>query len=151
MRTRSLDAPANIHPPSTNAITAKAKGRDRRGTIRASDFGIGINHAPARRTRSGTVIGPPVQDATSTSKTKTEATANAEVEDLDEWCGDGWTVAAPPSPVVTRSKGKRGGKTKGKTERLRMIARPRTGIVEEEGDEEDELLLKPGFNIWEGE
>jgi len=67
-RSRSLDSPAEIIRKKPTEIR---RTRDRRGTIRASDFakpkdGVNLDvtsfnsrSMPARRTRSGTIIGPP--------------------------------------------------------------------------------------------
>ncbi|KAJ7670356.1 hypothetical protein B0H17DRAFT_1246108 [Mycena rosella] len=108
-RTRSLDSPDSPTPADSNS-NARPKGRDRRGTIRASDFPIKAAFAPARRTRSGTVIGPPAAVPLSRSGALgsldgTEPDSIGEVsedEELNGWCSDGWAVAAPPSPVVSR-------------------------------------------------
>ncbi|KAJ7836723.1 hypothetical protein B0H13DRAFT_2422715 [Mycena leptocephala] len=125
-RTRSLDSAAaddEVHP--------RPKGRNRQNTIRASDFKNSV--APARRTRSGTAPSASVE-------------VN-EDEELNGWCADGWVVAAPPSPVVTRlgvlpSPVLHFKKKSGST----AVAKD---IVMEEDEEDDELLLKPGFNVWE--
>lgn len=73
LRARSLDleqngipalhSPARISPTkakNSNDNTNARGGRDRRGTIRASDFQINATagEGGARRTRSGTIIGP---------------------------------------------------------------------------------------------
>ncbi|KAJ7238415.1 hypothetical protein C8J57DRAFT_1566129 [Mycena rebaudengoi] len=167
--TRSLDSPSGL-----DIVTdPKPKGRDRRGTIRASDFTKPAPVAP-RRTRSGTVVWPAAPAQRASSLEVPDKCAFGEVieedEELNGWCADGWAVAAPPSPVVMRkrrlavnmqvrspdrsdeldalSKGagllpspillvkKRVGKEKA-----------REAVMEEY--EDDELLLKPGFNIWE--
>ncbi|KAJ7863727.1 hypothetical protein B0H14DRAFT_2737123 [Mycena olivaceomarginata] len=99
-RTRSLDSPA-----ADDEEPARPKGRDRRGTIRASDFKNSV--APARRTRSGTVIGPPAPLQRARSLNGPESSSIGEVDEEEElggWCADGWVVAAPPSPVVTRRR-----------------------------------------------
>jgi hypothetical protein len=49
----------------------------------------------------------------------------------EPWCEEEWVVAARLSPIVTRGKGRRGRR-----------------VVFEDADE-DELLLKPRFNVWE--
>jgi hypothetical protein len=80
-RARSLDSPATIQVDPTTAHKGKQKARrarDRAGTIRASDYqqtnappivkntitndGTSVPHAHARRTRSGTVVGPRAPD-----------------------------------------------------------------------------------------
>ncbi|KAJ7842418.1 hypothetical protein B0H13DRAFT_2413701 [Mycena leptocephala] len=169
-RTRSLDsaeADDEVHP--------KPKGRNRQNTIRASDFKNSV--APTRRTRSGTVIGPPttIQRVRSLNGPE-DAVGIGEVnedEELNSWCADGWVVAAPPSPVVTRKRpGMRKGAVIGSPDRpdeLDMMSKgsgllpspvlhfkKKSGstavakdIVMEEDEEDDELLLKPGFNVWE--
>jgi hypothetical protein len=99
-RTRSLGSPA-----ADDEEPARPKGRDRRGTIRASDFKNSV--APARRTRSGTVIGPPAPLQRARSLNGPESSSIGEVDEEEElggWCADGWVVAAPPSPVVTRRR-----------------------------------------------
>ena len=80
-RTRSLDSPASIQLDQTATDKGKQKARrarDRAGTIRASDYqhtealpivkgtitngGTDPSHPHARRTRSGTVVGPRASD-----------------------------------------------------------------------------------------
>ncbi|KAJ6469334.1 hypothetical protein C8R45DRAFT_1166885 [Mycena sanguinolenta] len=166
-RTRSLDS-----PPDDEEEDPKPKGRDRRGTIRASDFKNSV--APPRRTRSGTVIGPPTQSQRAPSLNDPEGAGSVgkvdETEELNDWCADGWIVAAPPSPVLTRKRPtkKMAVDTDFETDPLDTLSKgsgllpspvlhfPRKGssktvatdVVMEE-DEDDELLLKPGFNVWE--
>ncbi|KAJ7154558.1 hypothetical protein C8R46DRAFT_1297036 [Mycena filopes] len=183
-RTRSLDSATDDQERHEQDEQTKPKGRDRRGTIRASDFNnfktASSSFAPPRRTRSGTVIGPPAPAPAPRSSFNNVGEVNEE-EELNGWCADGWVVAAPPSPVVSRS-GKRpapekkngdvdadaemGGspdrsdeldtlgkgllpspvlhfKSKGKG---KAVTRD---VVMEEDEEDDELLLKPGFNVWE--
>ncbi|KAJ6462044.1 hypothetical protein C8R47DRAFT_102816 [Mycena vitilis] len=160
-RTRSLDSA----PDGDDEVHPKPKGRDRRGTIRASDFKNSV--PPARRTRSGTVIGPP------TTLQRTRSFDGGEVneeEELGEWCADGWVVAAPPSPVVTRKRPRtmKDASDVHSPERrdeldvlsgllpspvfllknTSAVAKD-IAVVMEEDEEEDELLLKPGFNVWE--
>ncbi|KAJ7742158.1 hypothetical protein DFH07DRAFT_1063807 [Mycena maculata] len=161
-RTRSLDSPADN-------TASKPKGRDRRGTIRASDFSRSATAPTTRRTRSGTVIGPaaPAQHVGGINTPDAESIGEvSEEEELSGWCADGWAVAAPPSPVFTRkqlwtardsalthsppSEGPTGSgllpspilKRKSRREREKEV-------VLEEDEEDDELLLKPGFNVWE--
>ncbi|KAF7338815.1 hypothetical protein MSAN_02204200 [Mycena sanguinolenta] len=164
-RTSSLDSPPN------DDENPKPKGRDRRGTIRASDFKTSI--APARRTRSGTVIGPPTQNQRVHSPNDPEGAGSVgevdENEELNDWCADDWIVAAPPSPVLTRKRPtkKKAVDTDFETDPLDTLSKgsellpspvlhlPKKGsrkavttdVVMEE--EDDELLLKPGFNVWE--
>lgn len=153
----------------------RPKGRNRQNTIRASDFKNSV--APARRTRSGTVIGPPTTIQRVRSLNGPEGAVGIgevnEDEELNGWCADGWVVAAPPSPVVTRKRpGMRKGPVIGSPDRpdeLDMMSKgsgllpspvlhfkKKSGstavakdIVMEEDEEDDELLLKPGFNVWE--
>ncbi|KAJ7512317.1 hypothetical protein B0H11DRAFT_477869 [Mycena galericulata] len=170
-RARSLDSPVaeNTTAPS------KPKGRDRRGTIRASDF-VRSATAPARRTRSGTIIGPPAPLTAQRATRDLEAPESTSIGEVDEeeelsgWCADGWAVAAPPSPIVSRrpmspwirrdsvhSPARSEGSGSGSgllpspilQRKLRNIAREREAVLEEDEDDEDELLLKPGFNVWE--
>ncbi|KAG6845019.1 hypothetical protein H0H87_001540 [Tephrocybe sp. NHM501043] len=65
---QSLKSPAKISPfktkvASNDAIIVKRSGRDRRGTIRASDFAVSGSSALGgpRRTRSGTVVQGPTR------------------------------------------------------------------------------------------
>ncbi|KAK7046932.1 hypothetical protein R3P38DRAFT_3423210 [Favolaschia claudopus] len=180
-RTRSLDSPPVATTHTTVADSnqdphPKRPVRDRRGTIRASDFKNSV--APSRRTRSGTVIGPP------TTRSHSNPDPGAVNEDEEEqhendWCADGWVVAAPPSPVVMRNKPSSSFSMKGKGKvdlgamddeldtlstgkgllpsPVLHFARKRSGsravpakdVVMEEDEEDDELLLKPGYNVWE--
>ncbi|KAJ7631220.1 hypothetical protein FB45DRAFT_1003968 [Roridomyces roridus] len=110
-RTRSLEA-----EDTTAASSSQPKaGRDRRGTIRASDFPL----MPARRSRSGTITATAPTTATAAAKRTRSGTIIAappaaptvreegevdETEELSGWCSNGWSVAAPPSPVVTRPR-----------------------------------------------
>ncbi|KAF7292013.1 hypothetical protein MIND_01227000 [Mycena indigotica] len=165
-RTRSLDS-----APEPTSTDNKPKGRDRRGTIRASDF-VKVPIAPARRTRSGTVIGPPATRARSLDRDNTADSSLGEVdegEELDGWCAEDWAVAAPPSPVHIR---------KPRSQRRVSLSQPMISMDEldflsggsglitspvtfkkpsikgkekavmEEDEEDDELLLKPGMH-WE--
>ncbi|KAJ7096158.1 hypothetical protein C8R44DRAFT_749007 [Mycena epipterygia] len=162
-RTRSLDS---SNPASTeDDVNVKPKGRDRRGTIRASDFSKVA--ASARRTRSGTVIGPPAPVPRARSLETGSIGEVNEDEELNGWCADGWAVAAPPSPVVSRKSHPRmvrdaqahspvgfAGTVKGfgllpspVLQRKSRKGKGREVVLEE--DEEDELLLRPGFNVWE--
>ncbi|CAK5276765.1 unnamed protein product [Mycena citricolor] len=175
-RTRSLDSstPAEEH----DGVRPAVKGRDRRGTIRASDFKTAIptTAAPPRRTRSGTVIGPPTRARSSSSAVMPGTTAIGEAsedEEIDHMCSEGWAVADPPSPVVSRrhtpledsfefdeldllarptSAGLmpapvlfRADATNASNSRKpRSITSPREIAMEEEDDgEDDPLLLKP--------
>ncbi|KAK7059781.1 hypothetical protein R3P38DRAFT_3341353 [Favolaschia claudopus] len=187
-RTRSLDSPpvATTHAAEADANEdhhPKRPVRDRRGTIRASDFKNSV--APPRRTRSGTVIGPP----TTRSRSNPDPSAgigavneDEEEQNENDWCADGWVVAAPPSPVVMRKLSSSFSmKGKGKLDLglslgamddeldtlstgkgllpspVLHFARKRSGsravpakdVVMEEDEEDDELLLKPGCNVWE--
>ncbi|KAJ7199176.1 hypothetical protein GGX14DRAFT_699870 [Mycena pura] len=181
IRTRSLDSAAEPAPADSDTARSKPKGRDRRGTIRASDFvKAGAAPAPARRTRSGTVVGPVAPPQRARSLNAAAAAAIAEIGEADEreelggWCAEGWAVAAPPSPVVTRRR-------PGAKQSAARVAFPEsvdeldllsggTGlmpspvlltkrggggkgkvkqVVVEEDESDDELLLKPGFNVWE--
>ncbi|KAJ7056154.1 hypothetical protein C8F01DRAFT_1373127 [Mycena amicta] len=112
-RTRSLDSTAHHAPAEPTESGPKSKGRDRRGTIRASDFvknpgGGGGGAGPtaaglARRTRSGTVIGPPAQRDRARSLDRGDVLGQVdEGEELGGWCAEDWAVAAPPSPLLTR-------------------------------------------------
>ncbi|KAJ7238484.1 hypothetical protein C8J57DRAFT_1727653 [Mycena rebaudengoi] len=169
-RTRSLDSPSGL-----DIVTdAKPKGRDRRGTIRASDFTKPAPVAP-RRTRSGTVVGPAAPAQRTSSLNVLDKGAFGEVieedEELNGWCADGWAVAAPPSPVVMRKRRLvvnmqvRSPDRSDELDALSngagllpspvLLVKRRVGkekareAVMEEDEEDDELLLKPGFNIWE--
>ncbi|KAJ6599913.1 hypothetical protein DFH09DRAFT_1271484 [Mycena vulgaris] len=161
-RTRSLDSPSSV-AVGADAAPSRPKGRDRRGTIRASDFPK-ATFAPARRTRSGTVIGPPAPVAR--ADVDTERIGEVSEDELESWCSDGWAVAAPPSPVVSRRLRWPAAQTHSPG---RMELTPGAGllpspvlqrkarkgkecaVVQEDVDEEDEdeLLLKPGFNVWD--
>ncbi|KAJ7150831.1 hypothetical protein C8R43DRAFT_1005334 [Mycena crocata] len=191
-RARSLDSEAPAS--AVDDENPKPKGRDRRGTIRASDFdfpkavnGLGLGLARRTRsgtvvgrTRSGTVVGPrsltndndDFNACVESPQTGKDSIGEVENEDEDEELG-GWAVAAPPSPVVSRIRpwvqtqaqmhspgpsglvGSRSGLLPSpilqRTRRERE--REAEAVLEEEeegeGAEEDELLLKPGFNLWE--
>ncbi|KAF7318379.1 hypothetical protein HMN09_00347000 [Mycena chlorophos] len=110
-RTRSLDS-ATEPTPVEPTIENRPKGRDRRGTIRASDFiktAPAVNAVPvplglARRTRSGTVVGPPMTARARSLDRDREGLGEVdEGEELGGWVAEDWAVAAPPSPVVTRT------------------------------------------------
>ncbi|KAJ7137651.1 hypothetical protein C8R46DRAFT_1321966 [Mycena filopes] len=182
-RTRSLDSATDDQERREQDEQTKPKGRDRRGTIRASDFNFktasGSSFAPPRRTRSGTVIGPPAP-APRSSFNDVVGEVNEE-EELNGWCADGWVVAAPPSPVVSRKRPAPGkhrdvdadadmGGSPDRSDELDTLGKgllpspvlhfknkgnlgkavTRDVVMEEDEDEEDdELLLKPGFNVWE--
>ncbi|KAJ7749217.1 hypothetical protein B0H16DRAFT_1691974 [Mycena metata] len=168
-RTRSLESPSTANDDPEQP---KPKGRDRRGTIRASDFKT--TFAPVRRTRSGTVIGPPAPLQRARSLNGPDSAAIGEVsedEELNGWCADGWVVAAPPSPVVSRKRPPRTTDANmgspDRSDELDTLSKASgllpspvlhfkkkgkvvtKDVVMEEEDEDDELLLKPGLNVWE--
>ncbi|KAJ7484232.1 hypothetical protein FB451DRAFT_1554811 [Mycena latifolia] len=163
-RTRSLDSPSS---PAQDDSNSRPKGRDRRGTIRASDFPK-APFAPARRTRSGTVIGPPAPTSRASSLNGPQTDSIGEVsedEELNGWCSDGWAVAAPPSPVVSRKlrwtaqdsaqmhsptrpdlSSKSSGLLPSPVLQRKLHKGKGREMVHE--DEEDELL-KPTFDMWD--
>ncbi|KAF7311415.1 hypothetical protein MKEN_01043400 [Mycena kentingensis (nom. inval.)] len=108
-RTRSLDSNANL----VSTEPKPKAGRDRRGTIRASDFiknpvsgATTTLGSTARRTRSGTIVA--VQRARSLDRDGGLGEVD-ESEELGGWVSEDWAVAAPPSPVVTRKSRRRSG------------------------------------------
>ncbi|KAJ7096126.1 hypothetical protein C8R44DRAFT_889844 [Mycena epipterygia] len=169
-RTRSLDSPV-ASVSADDQIQKKPKGRDHRGTIRASYFPK-TKTVTARRTRSGTVVGPqaPIQRAHSLNGPEIRGIGE-ENEDQDELNGFRADGCAPPSPVILRQRPgmtviladsdlpdeldvlatgsgpmhspvlqlKKKGGSKGKAR----------AVVMEDDESDDELLLKPGFNVWE--
>ncbi|KAJ6599951.1 hypothetical protein DFH09DRAFT_1504296 [Mycena vulgaris] len=154
-RTRSLDSP--ITSASANdKIRLKPNSRDRRGPLHASGF-LKTTVAPPKRTRSGTALGPSVVIPSARILTASDHDDTGEVNE---------EPSRPPSPIVSDpvltcdlpanspdqldafSKG--AGLMPPPVLQERKVGRKgKTKEVVMEDDDEDELLLKPGFNVWE--